>query len=98
MTMVAAALAAEKKVVRRLRNQGAVSPERARELGDLTGLRRRRLTHLVRNGVVREAGPQSYDLDENAWAEHRATQRRRALFVFAIFLAAVLVIWLFAGR
>ena len=49
--------AAERRIVRRLREAGALRPGETDPLEGLRGLQQRRLAHLVARGVVREAAP-----------------------------------------
>ena len=70
--------AAERRLVRRLREQGAVSPGAAEPLDGLSGLQRRRLPRLVARGHVREVSPGRYYLDEDAWDAYRSSHGGRS--------------------
>ena len=52
--------AAERRIVRRLREAGAVSPGAAEPLDQLWGLQRRRLPKLIARGIVREVSAGRY--------------------------------------
>ncbi|HZN53867.1 MAG TPA: hypothetical protein VFB67_00970 [Candidatus Polarisedimenticolaceae bacterium] len=90
--------AARRRVVRRLEQAGAVSPETAMPLAGLRGLERGRLRHLVTMGVIHEAAPERYWLDEIRYAEYANHLRRMAILaVIAVFVALFFVVEL-AGR
>lgn len=85
---------AERRVVRRLLHSRATSPASAMRLDDLRWLQRKRLTHLLGNGVVREARPEAYYLDESAYAVYRGKRQRVviAAVVLAVLAAASAVV------
>lgn len=86
-------LAADRRVVERFRQAGALSRETAKQLAGLRGLQQRRLTHLLKSGVVRNIGSQTYYLDENAWVDYRANQRRVAWLVALAIAVVLLIVW-----
>ena len=96
--MAAHALAAERKIVKELWREGTLSPESARPLPDLGGLKRRRLSHLIRRGVVREAAGGLYYLDVQAWSENRWRVRRTAILLVAVFAIAGVIAFLILHR
>jgi len=89
--------AAERRIVRHLREQGAVSPGAAEPLDDLRRLERRRLPRLVARGVVLEASPGRYYLDEDAWGAYRRGRLLLALGLMAALLLAGLVAFALNG-
>lgn len=78
-----AAVIAERRIARRLRHRGAVTPETAIFYEPSQFVRKRALARLIDAGVVKSAGPRLY-LDEVMWAARRARQRRRALGILLI--------------
>ena len=74
--MAAGMLLAMKRIVRRLKEAGAVSPKTARPLPDLRRMQRAGLRHLLRHDIVREAGSDTYYVDEPAWEDHLSRIRR----------------------
>ena len=90
--------AAERRIVRRLRAEGAVSPGAAEPLEGLWGLQRRRLPRMIARGIVREASPGRYYLDEDAWDAYRSQQVRIALVLAGVLLLVGLVVFALTGR
>ncbi|HSU12851.1 hypothetical protein [Longimicrobium sp.] len=78
---VPAIIHAEHNVVRTLRRAGAVTPDAARPLMDLRRLEQRAAERLLAPGVLREAAPGRYWLDENAYGVYRGERRHRAMLV-----------------
>jgi hypothetical protein len=102
----AALLIADRHIVTRLRQAGALSPEAAQpraRLGRLGPVRRARLGRLLTAGAVREASAGSYYLDEGrygAWcteerARLRERMRRAAIASTALALAVALAVLFF---
>ena len=90
--------AARRRVVRRLEQLGAVSPETATPLPGLHGLERGRLRRLVELGVIHEPAPEHYWLDEVRYQTYANHHRRiTILVVIAVFVALFFVVEL-AGR
>jgi kynurenine formamidase len=81
----------ERKVVRRFREAGATSIERAKALKDLGVARGVGLRRLRERGVIREGAPETYYLDEQAWTTLLNFRRRTALMVLAIVLVLVIL-------
>ena len=90
--------AAERRIVRRLREEGAVSPGAAEPLDELRGLQRRRLPRMIARGIVREASPGRYYLDEDAWDSYRSQQLRLALALAGVMLLVGLVMFALTGH
>lgn len=90
--------AAERRIVRRLREAGALRPGEADTLEGLWGLQRRRLAHLVARGIVREDTPGAYYLDEDAWDAYVSRKRLIALVMIAIVVVVFLVVFALTGR
>lgn len=87
---VPAIIRAEHRVVRALRQAGAVGPEAARPLIDVSRLEQRAASHMLAIGAIREAATGMYWLDEAAYGTYRGERRRRALLVMAAGLLVVL--------
>jgi hypothetical protein len=87
---VPAIIHAEHRVVRALRQAGAVGPEAARPLLDMSGLEQRATNRMLATGAIREAAAGRYWLDEAAYGSYRGERRRRALLVMAAALLVVL--------
>ena len=90
--------AAERRVVRRLREAGALRPGAADRLEGLRGLQQRRLAHLVTRGIVRETEPGLYYLDEDAWDAYVSAKRRLAFIMLAIVAAVGLIVFALKGH
>jgi len=90
--------AARRRLIRRLEQQGAVSPETAAPLPGLHGLERGRLRRLLALGAIHEARPDHYWLDEDRYEAYANHHRRiTILVVIAVFVALFFVVEL-AGR
>jgi hypothetical protein len=89
---------AERRVLRRLLHSRATSPASAMRLDDLRWLQRRRLIHLMANGVVREARPEAYYLDESAYAVYRGKRQRVVIVAMVLALLAAASALLMAPR
>jgi hypothetical protein len=74
---------AMKRVVKRLKEAGALSPKTARPLPDLRPMQRVGLRHLLRHDIVRKARSDTYYLDEPAWEDHLSQRRRLGFFLAA---------------
>ena len=90
--------AAERRIVRRLREAGALRPGETDRLEGLRGLQQRRLAHLVARGVVREAAPGSYYLDEDAWDAYVSAKRRIAFIMLGIVAVVGLIMFALKGH
>jgi hypothetical protein len=71
-----------------LRRRGAISPDTAQPLDDLRSNDRRRLDLLVRQGVIREAGPGRYYHD---LAGERARMRRKMPWMIALIIVLAII-------
>ena len=81
--------AARRRVIARMRERGAVRPNTAQPLpDDLNRPQRHAADRLIRVGVLRQASPGAYFLDESALADYRGRQRAIALSI-AIALAGL---------
>jgi hypothetical protein len=85
---------AERRLVEGLRRAGAVNAGAARPL-DARGLQVSRLEKLVEAGVIREAQPGVYYVDEIAYERYR---QGKWVGVLAVIAAVLLVALLFAIR
>ncbi len=85
---------AERRLVEGLRRAGAVNAGAARPL-DARGLQIGRLEKLVEAGVIREAQPGVYYVDEIAYERYR---QGKWVGVLAVIAAVLLVALLFAIR
>lgn len=95
VTFLAAALVArQRKIVTKLRDAGATSPERATAAATFGGAEGAAFRILQRHAVLRATGERYY-LDEPAWEALRA--RRHSLALRILLFAAVvvsLVLWI----
>lgn len=87
--------ASQKRVVRQLREAGATSPERAVPFEAQRQIDSRQMRHLVSHGVVREAGPGFYWVDEAAWDALRRRRFGMVLVAITVVVAAMVILWLF---
>ena len=71
-----------------LRRRGAISPDTAQSLDDLSANNRRRLDKLVAQGVVREATPGRYYHDLEG---ERARMRRKLPWLIALIVVLAIV-------
>ena len=89
---------ARRRVVRRLEREGAVSPETARPLSDLSRIERGRLARLLELGAIHEAGSKGYWLDSDRYAAYVSHQRRIVLLAVIAVLVALFFVVELAGR
>ncbi|MBV9775246.1 MAG: hypothetical protein JO040_14930 [Gemmatimonadetes bacterium] len=93
------ALIAEHRLVRRLRDAGALSPETACALPPLRWMEQRRLARLLDRSVVRETGPGRFYLDPDTWAQYRRERQRLVLTLLGVVAVVLLLIgWLARPR
>lgn len=90
--IAAAAMAANHRLIRRLREAGAVSPDTAAELAPRSPVEKRRLKDLERRGVIRRAGADRFYLDETELAEWNADRQRRVWLVLLIAMVILAVV------
>jgi len=89
---------ARRRVVRRLEREGAVSPETARPLSDLTRIERGRLARLLELGAIQEAGAKGYWLDRERYAVYADHKRRITILAVIAILVALFFVVELAGR
>ena len=89
---------ARHRVVRRLIGEGAISPESARPLPDLSRIERRGLARLLELGVIHEPSPGSYWLNPEHYAEYTYHRRRIVILVVIAILVALFFVVELAGR
>jgi hypothetical protein len=94
MLLAVAILRTDRRLIGRLREGGATSPERAVGLGDLNPLGDWRLRRLASEGAVHTSGDGRYSFDEAGYAAYRSRRRRRAFVVLAVLLLAILAFYL----
>jgi hypothetical protein len=92
--VVVALSRAERRLIEGLRRAGAVNAGAARPL-EAQGLQVGRLEKLLDAGVIREASPGVYYVDETAYERYRHGKR---MGVLAVIAAALLVAIFFAIR
>ena len=86
----------ERRLVAKLRDAHAISPDQAVDLGPVRGLAGLRLQRLLDSGaVVALPDGRSY-LDEDQWGAFRHERRRRAASVAVVVAMAGVVVYLFA--
>lgn len=96
--LAVAMLAAERRIVRRLRRAGATTPDRATTLALWSPVIRLRLARLVRSGAVISSSADRFYLDPDGFARYRRRRRRRALTVLAVLLPLMGAFWWFSNR
>ncbi len=89
--------AARRRVVRRLEAEGAVSPDTARPLAELSRIERGRVRRLIELGAVHEAAPGRYWLDRERYAVYADRQRRIAILIVIAILVTVFFVVELAG-
>ena len=87
--MAALILATDRKIVRRLREAGAVAPGLAVELDPPGPFGPARLRRMVTAGAVGTSGANRYYLDEQGYRAWRSVRRKRALVVLAIMICVI---------
>jgi hypothetical protein len=88
----------DRRIVRSLKEQHALSPDAAVPLPEHGSIWRWRVHRLMGRGVLLLAPTDRVYLDEAAWQAYRSSRRRRALIVLAILLpVAVFLMWM-SGR
>jgi hypothetical protein len=92
MSAAAVIIRRRKRFIRRFRGAGATSPDRAIPFAQVNTRRSWVFDRLVSHGVIVEAGPDRYYLDENAAEVFMRRRRRRALLITGVILAVWLVI------
>jgi hypothetical protein len=97
MTAVPAGVIAERRVIDRLMQANAVSPEYAASLDGLRRLQARRLARLIEEGVVREPQPGRYYLEIPALAGHLNARRQRVKVALLLLMTAMAVLLYFAS-
>jgi len=85
-------------LVRRFRDAGAFSADRALAMPDLTRLERSRLRRFLDQNIVRESAPQAYWLDRDRYAIYLEHQRRLALLAVLAVLIVLFFVVEIAGR
>ncbi len=96
--IAAAAMAADRRLVERLRSRRAISAEQAQPVDAAPGLERRRLARLVARGIIVEAAAGTYYLIEAAWTRHLETGRRQLAVVLLLAMVITGVVFLMRGR
>lgn len=84
---------AERHLLTRLMHANAVSANDALRLDSLPLLQSRRLAHLLKTGVIKEAQPGTYYLNVPALADYQASRRLRML-LGVVAVVAVFAWWL----
>ena len=94
--LAAAMTRTDHKLLARLREAQATSPDRAVQLDALSGFAAMRLRRLTDGGAVVATADGRHFLDEEGWQVYRAERRRRAYGAIAVVLFAGALVWLFA--
>ena len=92
--IAAAAMAAEERVVDRMRVENATAPDRAISLEDLRPLERRRRDRLVRAGIAHEVNGK-YWLDERVYAEWARARRKLMVGMLVVVLVMLGILLMF---
>lgn len=95
--IVLVVLAAERRLIARLRQARATVPERAVRL-ETQRLSRRRLAHLVRVGAVREIADGRHYLDEAVYTLYCGHRRRMVIIAVVAAVLALGAVMLLFGR
>jgi hypothetical protein len=90
--LLAVLAAAEQRLIQRLTAKGATSPDSAIALDPLDADERGRCEHLLQTGVLREATPGHFYLDEIALAKGPARLRRLGFFLGGALLVAIVAV------
>jgi hypothetical protein len=86
----------DRKLLARLRDAQATSPDSALMLDTLSGFAAMRLRRLTDGGAVVATPDGRHFLDEEGWQHYRSERRRRALGAIAVVLFAGAMVLLFA--
>ncbi len=90
----AAIIRKERRIIGAFRDEGATSPEAARSPGELGVNGSWVVDRLIDRGVLRQAEPGRYYLDEEAWTAFCQARRRRAIIVVGIIVVGIVCAWL----
>lgn len=89
MSVAAAIIIRQRRLVQQFLTAGATSPETARTLDDL-GARDDHILHrLKQRAVVREAKPGRFYVDEPSWTALRALRRRLAAIMLGLLAVGI---------
>ncbi len=92
-TLVVAILRVDRYIVRALRAEGALSPNRAVPFALGNPLTRWRLHRLIgRRAIIRVNDSDLLYLDESGWEAFRSWRRRRVLHAFVVVLPVALLL------
>ena len=98
-TLLAAVIVGtDRRIVRRLRELNALSPEEATALPTWRLLSRWRARRLMGRGALVPVPPDRVYLNEEAWRAYRMSRRRRILIVLAILIPVVVYAMWLSGR
>ncbi len=98
MSAAAVIILRRKRFIRRFREQGATSPDRAIPFADV-GMRRSWIfEQMVSRGVFVSVGNERYYLNDQAAEEFLDAQRQRALLIAAIMLVVFVIVILASIR
>ncbi|HEU4564544.1 MAG TPA: hypothetical protein VFS05_07845 [Gemmatimonadaceae bacterium] len=89
--LISGASAADRALLERLARAGATAPGAASALADLAPDEAERLRRLLAAGIVREAAPGAYFLDEGALRDRVARRRPLVTALVALLLGALIV-------
>lgn len=98
MLVAIAIVRTDRRMVRRLRDAGALSPERAVPVASGNALRRWRLARLVGGGALRREAGDCYYVDEEGWRAYRRRRRVRVAVVLLVLVPLTLLIARLASR
>jgi hypothetical protein len=92
------AAAARRRVLQAFREAGATAPSRAQPLREFDRPAQRQLRRLIGSGLVREASPGQYYLDEVALYAWERRQRRLAAAIMLVLLVILGVMMFVVSR
>jgi hypothetical protein len=87
---------AQKHITQRLRDAGAIHRDTAQPLPDVGASHKKEMERLIEKGVIRQARPGLYYLDEAAMRDQRATALRVA-WVLAVLSAGLVAFMTLLG-
>lgn len=87
-----------RQLARRFQEAGALSPDRALRLPDLSRMERSRLRRYLENNVIRETAQETYWLDGERYAAYLAHQRRLAMLGLIVVLIVLFFVVEIAGH
>lgn len=92
MSAAAIVAARKKRYVRAFYQQGALSPQTAKTIGEVGQSPSRWFQQMVHAGIFVEVGEGRYYLDQQRWDEIQLRQRRAVLIFCALLLVWIIIV------